>query len=1478
MAGKRKSKRSWAQEKLVKEAIAAAVPVILKSIGTRLTERHPDRWVPVTKLIKLDRGLSNSVWKHGRSIETQGTTLHSSLTANHHLMRHKFDVDWIILGRPRRRSEAEPRTEAARQNRAIPFQRPVDASKLSGFDETKRLVKQDIQNVLDAIATAKAATDESSDTASASAASAASATSASASAETTPIRRTRGAERVASSVKKILEAGTLADVKDAYDEVPSEQKPTVLFEVTQLAKKAEDYSSKLAQMTDSTSAHDVLNMFDSDLICNRYFLEKLVGSKGYEDSISPRVAFSELNDRTKKDVSNLLGAIALRVMQILLPRDSGDGYGEIIKAVMDSKPFRLHAMPDVTCDYRGYEEWKRSPMVKAVKSTFDKLGRGDKQTRVQLLSIFVGYYPIYWLKDAFNVGDTLIGQAKDHASDNDRGPGNSDPFFLKDTRNKRAGGKEIGFQEWLKDPSNIKTSPEIRKDGSGNYIEKEVRYKALRTGPAYVQYQANLEREKKPFYSRRHFYQRVKEEQLRDTTKDNGLCPSCTKYGEQTWDMLRSVVKLVHGPGAERNSAIEEINKYETYFKRGGKFYNSLERESDCIHHCTVYALSDPLDDDFYQRCDHDHPIGDEAVEACDKLFRSLRQDAVTFLSAKSFTVHDNEGNDWEATGVRGGKVILARDGEDRKMPWSEAVKKGLILSDVDCLAIPATIDRLQQNHLNLRRHLYLDRNQMFGEMEVNAQEKCRIESDYCMKMRAAIWRAGSQDFHLLMNKGTSVHTSALSITLSDDDAAAMTAIEMEVEAGDEKVIHVDSFGSNTGQGGYETLCVLEATLKKAKELQPALENAVLIQDAGSGYKSTTVVAGLRKSREMTGVRVKRLIFNASGEGKRHKTDGHFTAIKAKRRSAMMAGQPAECTTPRREVLAQRYQGGIDGAHPFLLEFHYDNEVAVAAIPSISQYHAFEYLDDGGIRMWKTHGVGDGKVMSREEIDKLYADAAKKAASKKSKTTEGSGNDDASSEEEEEEAENSDDEVEEDWFRFAMQYRFARVAKLCTRGSGRIYLGTAIKGGYDEDDNRCVLVEFDEPDAVQYEDDDEPDSNLENIRLDGELQRMLRLYKKEGVDLDHTKPSGRDDDDDDDADFNSARGPRSSSRATSSAAKPQARKRSSQSQPRRQQRSSADDEPVVVQESTGATLATVEQSSIANEKVVCRVVPSYRKKREKAKAVAERKRKREEEMPAKQRKKICQDRKVKKIESVVRPMEEAATYPLAEGYTRSFHSLMMGHGLKRTRDSNEVDPVAEEILEELFQCGVAKESNRKGVLEMEEQCGRDMPSLLVPPRSAIAAWLQIRVSSAKCAKEKCKGDKKRRHSPKEAMQQRAAVVKMEEKRKISTDDERSKDLWLAKYKGVLLEFSSDGSNGSEAVEGEIRIIVSVRFNNDAKQWEVETDHASEVEDLAAHVHVGAAAAETDDIIYIPIGSRKSKGEIGPFIKAYNERLFAADSD
>ena len=68
-------------------------------------------------------------------------------------------------------------------------------------------------------------------------------------------------------------------------------------------------------------------------------------------------------------------------------------------------------------------------------------------------------------------------------------------------------------------------------------------------------------------------------------------------------------------------------------------------------------------------------------------------------------------------------------------------------------------------------------------------------------------------------------------------------------------------------------------------------------------------------------------------------------------------------------------------------------------------------------------------------------------------------------------------------------------------------------------------------------------------------------------------------------------------------------------------------------------------------------------------------------------------------------------------------TMMMGHGFNNFRDINYINPAVVPILKACFQMGVEKESNIKGVLEMEEECEKKLPSLLFSDRHAIKAWL-----------------------------------------------------------------------------------------------------------------------------------------------------------
>jgi len=249
------------------------------------------------------------------------------------------------------------------------------------------------------------------------------------------------------------------------------------------------------------------------------------------------------------------------------------------------------------------------------------------------------------------------------------------------------------------------------------------------------------------------------------------------------------------------------------------------------------------------------------------------------------------------------------------------------------------------------------------------------------MKLRGKKFKSDSSTFHIEMSKGTSAHVMSIKQRIEKQEIAVTLD---NAQVGDHQMTWIDSFCSNTGQGGYETSCVIEADLKKAKELYPDLKEICHCSDAGSGYKSTQCVLFARNSKKLTGIQIKHWHYNASGEGKRWETDGHNTDIKSQREAAMRAGQPGKCVTPTNEVDAQMFKGGTVGSFPVLLNFDYKQYMKLKApLDGIQSYHDFKYLDNGGLRVWKTYQVGPGKDFTKNALDALYTDYDKRFKSDK---------------------------------------------------------------------------------------------------------------------------------------------------------------------------------------------------------------------------------------------------------------------------------------------------------------------------------------------------------------------------------------------------------------------------------------------------------------------------------------------------------------
>ena len=103
-------------------------------------------------------------------------------------------------------------------------------------------------------------------------------------------------------------------------------------------------------------------------------------------------------------------------------------------------------------------------------------------------------------------------------------------------------------------------------------------------------------------------------------------------------------------------------------------------------------------------------------------------------------------------------------------------------------------------------------------------------------------------------------------------------------------------------------------------------------------------------------------------------TDGFFTVLKAHRDAAMQAGQPIGCTTPKSEVMAQRFEGGIDGATTNWLDFDDESDQKIKTWSGLSLYHVFKFCPNGDIRVWRSCGIGPGKLFKKEQLDKFYVD------------------------------------------------------------------------------------------------------------------------------------------------------------------------------------------------------------------------------------------------------------------------------------------------------------------------------------------------------------------------------------------------------------------------------------------------------------------------------------------------------------------------
>jgi hypothetical protein len=177
------------------------------------------------------------------------------------------------------------------------------------------------------------------------------------------------------------------------------------------------------------------------------------------------------------------------------------------------------------------------------------------------------------------------------------------------------------------------------------------------------------------------------------------------------------------------------------------------------------------------------------------------------------------------------------------------------------------------------------------------------------------------------------------------------------------------------------------------------------------------------------------------------------------------------------------------------------------------------------------------------------------------------------------------------------------------------------------------------------------------------------------------------------------------------------------------------------------------------------------------------------------------------------PFEVPTTVPVSPATSshEGLLQLLMGHGLQMGRSVTVLDDAVKRILEIQFQLGVEHNSNRKGVLEMVEECAKTMATLMAPAIYEVNSWLSCRLAKAKKSKETDTGEdaaatkRQTTKSPREKRQEDAAIMKADQK--ASLKDKTKQHLFLAKYLGILL-----------IKDGVTMIVTAATFSDPRSMW------------------------------------------------------------
>lgn len=166
------------------------------------------------------------------------------------------------------------------------------------------------------------------------------------------------------------------------------------------------------------------------------------------------------------------------------------------------------------------------------------------------------------------------------------------------------------------------------------------------------------------------------------------------------------------------------------------------------------------------------------------------------------------------------------------------------------------------------------------------------------------------------------------------------------------------------------------------KDMYPERTRVGIESDGAGCYTGKFIRLAFPLLSQLSGVQV---MFHSTGEAQCNKSvlDGHF-GVAGPAVAAVVASGKQDCTTAQEVVRAHKMTGAIQNT--VVREVHIDrskegkldNRKALSDVPVRSiAFSAMEYDSDGtfvGVRFFKHAGFGDGKLITRAELDSMWGE------------------------------------------------------------------------------------------------------------------------------------------------------------------------------------------------------------------------------------------------------------------------------------------------------------------------------------------------------------------------------------------------------------------------------------------------------------------------------------------------------------------------